>query len=98
MCELKIYLKNKQTKTNRSQEYQHFITNSFTLQKTFTVARCCSKTVCVQDTLCTSAVTSIFTWKYIKKQFVQDYYSCKLLIISPTNPRTKAGTAVVTVY
>lgn len=68
------------------------------LQKAFTVARLYSKTVCVRDTLCTSAVTSIFTWKYIKKQFVQDYYSCKLLIIRPTNPQTKAGTAVVTVY
>lgn len=48
--------------------------------------------------LWTSVVTAIFTQKYIKKQFVQDYYSCKLLIISPTNPQTKAEAAVVTTY
>lgn len=55
--------------------------------------------VCVfKAYLCSSVVTAIFTQKHIKKQFVQDYYSCKLLIISPTNPQTKAETAVVTVY
>ena len=47
---------------------------------------------------CTSVVTAIFTQKYIKKQFVQYYDSCKLLIISPTNPQTKAETAVVAAY